>query len=172
MKRLVSIAIAMIMVLAMSSSAFAAAKVTSNAAAQKIALKNAKLSKSQVKSIKVKYDREDGTYDVKYIRKSNGSKFDYEIRKSNGRILEKSIDYKYKRNTSKKKVGTAAAQKRAAKAAKVKLNTVKKGRCKYEYDDGEGIYEVTFKNGKYKYDIDIQAATGYLIDYSWEYTGR
>lgn len=52
MKRLVSIAIAMIMVLAMSSSAFAAAKVTSNAAAQKIALKNAKLSKSQVKSIK------------------------------------------------------------------------------------------------------------------------
>lgn len=172
MKRFVSIAIALIMVLAMSSSAFAASKVTSNAAAKKIALKNAKLSEAQVKSIKVKYDREDKVYDVKYIRKSNGSKFDFEIRRSNGRIFEKSIDYKYKRTASRKKVGTLAAQKRAAKAAKVKLNTVKKGRCKYEYDDGEGIYEVTFKNGKYRYDIDIQAATGYLIDYSWEYTGK
>ena len=172
MKRLLSIAIAMIMVLAMSSSAFAAAKVTSNSAAQKIALKNAKLSKSQVKSIRVKYDSEDGDYDVKFIKKSNGSKYDFEIRKSNGRIFEKSIDYKYKRSTSRKKVGTATAQKTAAKKAGVKLGVVKNGRCKYEYDDGEGIYEVSFKKGKYKYDIDIQAPTGKVIDYSWEYTGR
>lgn len=172
MKRMVSIVLAVIMVLAMSGSAFAAAKVSSNNAAQKVALKNAKLSKSQVSKLRIKYDRDDGEYDVKFVRKSNGAKYDYEIRKSSGRILEKSIDYKYKRNTSKKKVGKAAAQKAAAKAAGVKTSVVKKGKCKYEYDDGKGVYEVEFRNGKYKYDIEILAPTGKVIEYSWSYRGR
>lgn len=172
MKRIVSVVLAVIMVLAMSSSVFAASKVNSNNAAQNIALKNAKLSKSQVQQIRVKYDREDGEYDVKFVRKSNGSKFDFEIRKSNGRIIEKSIDYKYKRNSSRKKVGKVAAQKAAAKAAAVKLSVVQRGKCRYEYDDGEGIYEVEFRNGNYKYDIEILAPTGKVIDYNWEYRGR
>lgn len=170
MKRLVSVVLAVIMVMAMSSSVFAAG--TSSKGAQKIALKNAKLTKAQVKSIIVKYDKKDGEYDVKFVRKSNGAKYDYEIRKSNGRIIEKSIDYKYKRNNSRKKVGKAAAQKAAARIAAVKLGVVQKGNCKYEYDDGEGIYEVEFRNGNYKFDIEILAPTGKVIDYNWEYKGR
>lgn len=170
MKRIVSVVLAVIMVMAMSSSVFAAG--ASSNSAQNIALKNAKLTKAQVTNLRVKYDYDDGEYDVKFVRKSNGAKYDYEIRKSNGRIVEKSIDYKYKRNNSKKKVGKVAAQKAAARAAAVRLGVVQKGKCKYEYDDGEGIYEVEFRNGNYKYDIEILAATGKLIDYNWKYTGR
>lgn len=172
MKRIVSVVLAVIMVMAMSSSVFATSKIGSNNAAQNVALKNAKLSKSQVTQLRVKYDRGDGEYDVKFVRKSNGAKYDYEIRKSNGRIIEKSIDYKYKRNNSKKKVGKVAAQKAAAKIAAVNLAVVQKGKCKYEYDDGEGIYEVEFRNGNYKFDIEILAPTGKVIDYNWEYKGR
>lgn len=170
MKRLVSVVLAVIMVLAMSSSVFAAG--TSSESAQKIALKNAKLTKAQVKNLKVKYDYDDREYDVKFIRKKDGAKFSYEIRKSSGRIYDKSVDYKYKRNSSKKKIGKLAAQKKAAKKAGVSLAAVKKGKCKYEYDDGEGTYEVEFRNGKYKYEVDILAPTGKVIDYSWEYKGR
>jgi len=170
MKRLVSVVLAVIMVMAMSSSVFAASVDTNGA--QSIALKNAKLTKAQVKNLKVKYDRDDAEFDVKFVRKSDGAKFSYEIRKSNGKIYDKSIDYKYKRNSSRKKIGQLAAQKKAAKSAGVSLAVVKNGKCKYEYDDGEGIYEVEFRNGKYKYEIEILAPTGKVTDYSWEYKGR
>ena len=169
-RRALSIVIAVIMVMAMSVSAFAAG--TSSNGARNIALKNAKLTKSQVKNLKVKYDRKDADYDVKFIRKSNGAKYDYEIRKSNGKITEKSIEYKVKKNKSKKKIGKTAAFKKASKMSGVRLAAVKKGRCKYDYDDGQGVYEVKFRNGKYVYEIEIQAATGTALEYSWEYKAR
>ena len=170
MKRLVSVLLAAVMVLSMSIGAFGATKTSTNA--ESIALKNAKLSKAQVKSLKVKYDKGDGEYEVKFVSKKNGAKYEYEIRKSSGRITEKSIDYKYKKDRSKKQVGKAKALAAAAKASGVKLAVVKTGKCKYEYDDGEGTYEVKFRNGNYKYEIEIQAATGKVTEYSWEYKGR
>lgn len=172
MRKVMRLVVALVMVMAMSASAFAVSKVSSNSAAQNLALKNAKLTKAKVSNLRVKYDRRDGEYDVKFVRKSNGAKYDYEIRKSNGMITEKSIDFKHKRNSSRKKIGKAAAQSAAARAAGVKVAVVKKGKCAYDYDDGKGVYEVEFRNGKYKYEIEILAPTGQLIEYSWEYTGR
>lgn len=170
MKRLISIVLAAIMVLAMSSSVFAASM--NSTSAQNKALKNARLTKSQVTGLRTKLDRKDRRYDVDFRSKKNGAKFSYEIGQKNGRIYEKSIDYRYKRNYSKKKISKAAAQAAASKMSGVRLSVVKRGKCKYEYDDGEGIYEVEFRNGLYKYEIDIQAPTGKAIEYSWEYKGR
>ena len=167
MKRLISVLLAVIMVLAMSSSVFAAS--VSSAGAQNIALRNAKLKKSQVTGLRTKLDRKDKRYDVDFRNKKNGTKFSYEIGQKNGRVYEKSIGYKYKRNYSKKKISKASAQSTASRWSGVRLAVVKKGKCKYEYDDGEGIYEVKFRNGRYKYEIEIQAPTGKVIEYSWEY---
>lgn len=166
MKRLTRIALALIMVMAMSVSAFAA-NITASTA-QKTALKNAKLSTKKVKYLRVKYDREDGVYEVKFTKKKNGAKYEFEISASNGKIVEKSIDYKYKRNRSRKKISRNKAMKKAAKAAGVKLAVVKRGSCKYEYDDGKGTYEIKFRNGNYYYDIEILAPTGKVIDYNWK----
>ena len=170
MRRIISIVLAAIMVMAMSTSVFAAG--TTKQGAEKIALKNAKLSRSKVTILKSKYDREDGLYEIKFRKKSNGAIYEFEIRKSSGKIVEKSIDYKYKRTSSRKKVGKLKAQKTASKKSGVKLAAVKKGTCKYEYDDGQGTYEVKFKSKNYRYDVEIQAATGKVMDYSWEYIGR
>ena len=38
-------------------------------------------------------------------------------------------------------------------------------RAEYEIDDGRGIFEVSFQNGDYHYDYDIDAATGQVISY-------
>ena len=170
MKRLISVVLAVIMVMAMSSSVFAAG--TTAKTAEKTALKNAGLSKSQVTGLRTKYDRDDRRFEVDLRRKSNNAKYSYEISPTNGKIYEKSIDYRYKRNSSKKKISKAAAIRAAAKASNININVVKKGICKYEYDDGEGIYEVKFRNGLFKFDIDILAPTGKVIEYSWERTGR
>lgn len=42
----------------------------------------------------------------------------------------------------------------AAKKANVSLDVVKKGTCRYEYDDRKGIYELKFTDGDHDDDRD------------------
>lgn len=159
--------LALIMILTMSVASFAGSTITKKQAVNK-ALKNAKLTKSKVYALHSEYD--DGKYEIEFYKKSNDAEYSYEYSRS-GRLLEKSIDFVYKRNTSDKKIGKTAARKKAAKFTGIKYSTVKKGTCRYEYDDGEGKYEIEFYKGNYKYELDILAPTGKVTDYSKEYIG-
>lgn len=42
-------------------------------------------------------------------------------------------------------------------------------KAKLDYDDGIQIYEVEFKSGKAEYDYEIDAVTGAIWDYEWDY---
>ena len=169
MKRRLSIAVALLaalaMVMTMSVSVFASG--ISRDDALKKALKNAGLKKSSVKLIEVEYDREDGVYEVEFTQRSNGKEFDYEIGAGSGKILKKSVDYKYKRNSSHSKIGKTAARKKVAKFSGISYKTISKGTCWYEYDDGEGTYEVRFKRNGRSYEYDVLAPTGKVISYEW-----
>ena len=72
------------------------------------------------------------------------------------------------------KIGKTAARKKAAKYTGIKLSTIKKGTCYYDYDDDDrvGKYEIKFTKGNYKYDLEILAATGKVIDYEKELINR
>lgn len=167
MRRLMTVAVALVMVMAMSVSAFAAG-ISSNDAALKKALANAGAKKSQVKYIEIDYDSEDGMYDVEFTKRSNGRHYEYEISAATGKIVDKNVEVKYKRNSSHKKIGKTAARKKVAKFSGISYKTISKGSCRYEYDDGKGIYEVKFtKNGK-RYEYDVLAPTGKIIEYGWE----
>ena len=115
MKRRLSIAVALLaalaMVMTMSVSVFASGMSRDDAL--KKALKNAGLKKSEVKLIEV--DKDDGAYEVEFTQRSNGKEFDYEIGAGSGKILKKSVDYRYKRNSSHSKIGKTAARKKVAK---------------------------------------------------------
>ena len=144
MKRRVNIALtllaALAMVMTMSAAAFADA-ITSNDAALKKALKNAGLRKTEVTRIDVEYDREDDVYEVEFKQKSDGRKYDYEIAAASGKIIKKSVDYKYKRNSSHRKIGKTAARKKVAKFSGISYKIICTGTCSYEYDDRQGTYE-------------------------------
>lgn len=173
MKKRLNMAVALLaalaMVMTMSASVFAAS-VNSGSDALKVALKNAKLKKSQVKLIEYDYDDEDNSYEVEFVKKSNNAEYSYEISKS-GKIREKSVDYRYTRNSSKKKIGKTAARKKVAKFSGISLKTVKNGTCYYEYDDGKGVYEIKFTKGSRIYEYDVLAPTGKIIEYSWKVSG-
>ena len=175
MKKRMSIAIALLtalaMIMTMSISVFAGS-ISSNDAALKTALKNAKLKKSAVKRIEVEFDDEDGVYEVEFTKKSNGKKFDYEIAAGTGSIIKKSVDYKYKRNSSHKKIGKKAARKKVAKSSGISYKIISKGTCRYEYDDGEGTYEIRFSKGDRSYEYDVLAPNGKIIGYEWKVTGN
>ncbi|MBQ6389535.1 MAG: PepSY domain-containing protein [Mogibacterium sp.] len=174
MKRLLRTVLALFtalaMVMTMSASIFAAG-ITSNDTALEKALKNAELKKSQVKCIEVEYDKEDGIYEIEFTQKNNGKRFDYEIAAGTGKIMKKAIDYKYKKNTSKKKIGKKAARKKVAKFSGTSYKIVSKGTCKYEYDNRQGTYEIKFKKGSYIYECEVLAPTGKIIEYEWKVIG-
>lgn len=162
---------ALVMVMTMSAAVFAAS-VNSSSDALKLALKNAKLKKSQVKLVETDYDYEDNAYEVEFVKKKNGAEYSYEINAGTGKIVEKSVEYRYNWNSSHKKIGKTAARKKVAKFSGISYKTVKAGTCYYEYDDGQGIYEVKFTKGNRMYEYDVLAPTGKVIEYGWKATRR
>ena len=167
MKKIMTIGIAIVMVLSMGAVSFAAAGISSKEAV-KIALKNAHLTKAKVSNLETDYEK--GKHEVEFTKKSNKAEYDYDISKG-GKILKKGIDYKYKKDHSKEKIGKDAARKKAAKASGVSFKIVKQGICRYDYDhdDREGSYKVKFKKGNYRYEVEILAPTGAIMEFEKKY---
>lgn len=168
---LLSLMTALAVVMTMGVTAFAAALNSGDEALQK-ALDNAKVKKSQVKRIEVEYDREDGVYEVEFTVKKNGKHCEYDISSDSGTIVKKSLEYKLKKNRSHKKIGKKAARKKVAKYSGVSYKNIKTGTCKYEYDDGKGVYEVKFSYKGRRYECDVLAPTGKIIEYEWKRIGK
>jgi len=168
MKRRRITVISLLLILAMTMTSFAAGSITKKEALKK-ALKSAKTTKSAVKHLDIELEK--GAYEIEFTKRSNGNEYEFKIAKSNGRILEKSVDYTYKKPTSSKKVGKTKARKTAAKKAGVKYSKIKNCYCDYDVDDDTGIasYDVEFRSGHYKYDIEVLAATGKVIEYDKKY---
>ena len=167
----VALLAALAMVMVMSVSVFADGLIGNKAALNK-ALKNAGLTKSQVKHIENEYDEEDNVYEVEFTKKKNGAEYSYDIGAETGKILKKSVDYKYKKNSSRSKIGKDAARQKVAEFSGISYDTVKSGSCRYEYDDREGTYDVKFKHNGRRYDYEVLAPTGKIIECSWKVTGK
>ena len=129
-----------------------------------IALKNAKLSKGKVTKLKIKDEKQ--YFEVGFTKKSSGTKYEYDVAKSDGKILEKEVQYTYKHCCSKAKIGKKAVLKKVAKHSKKKYSVVKKGSCTYKYSDHEGRYKVKFRYKSYRYEYELLAPNGKIIE--WE----
>ncbi len=166
MKKMITFIIAITLVMSMSVGALAAS-VTSKQALD-TALKDAKLKKSLARYIEVEYEKDDNEYSVEFVKNKNKAEYDYEIDATTGAIKSKSVELKYTWNSSRKKVSKTKARKKVAKHSGISYNTIKEGSCKYEYDDGEGKYEIHFTTDDRRYEYEIQAATGKVIGYEWD----
>ena len=164
MKKLFGILMTAALVLTMSVPAFAGTGLTEKEAL-KTALKNAGLEKSQVKAIEVELDEE--CYEVEFTKKKGKTEYDYSISEKSGKIMEKSVEYRVKKNTSHKKIGKKAARKVVSKASGISTKVIKKGTCQYKYKK-QGKYEVEFAYKGKVYDYEVQAATGKILEYEWE----
>lgn len=142
--------------------------VSSAAISQKdalgIALKDAKLKKSQVSLIETECER--GRVEVEFMRMKTLTEYDYGISLSDGSILSKEVEYAYKHNSSKAKIGKKAALKKVAKRSGIPYSIVKKARCTYKYRKHEGTYKVKFGYKGYRYEYKLLAPTGKVIE--WE----
>ena len=164
------LALALMIVFTMSTIAFAgtasvnSSKITKQEALN-VALKDAGLSKAEVKYIENEYD--EGTYEIEFTKKGSRTEYDYEISKR-GKILEKSVDYNRAKNYGKKKLTKSDAIDKVASFSGIKKSTIKKGYTYLEKEDGEWVWNVEFDTAKYYYEYEVHANTGKILEFSRE----
>ncbi len=156
MKKVVTLALAAVMVVSSGAAVFGASYISENTAISK-ALSNAKTTRSAVWG---------SGYEIEFTK---GSKeYSYEVSAINGFIREKTVEYRYV-HSSKALIGKTAAKNKALKCAGVKASAVSYISCYYDYDDGKEIYEVKFRKGNFVYDCEVNARSGKMVEYSREY---
>ncbi|MBQ7118012.1 MAG: PepSY domain-containing protein [Clostridia bacterium] len=173
LKKLSSLALAFILVLALSVTAVAAD--ISSDEAKSIALGDAGFSAAQVSYLNVKTDYENGikAFDVSFIAfNADGSftEYDYEIKAADGRILERDIDLERGKSNQvpingSNDIGPEQAKRIALGHFGVKAEEVKFLEVRKDYDDGRSVYEIEFcRPYSEKYSCEVSVSNGLVRD--------
>lgn len=135
-----------------------------------IALTHAGLASADtVSNLRTEFEVDDGVayYEVSF--RESMTAYDYDIHAESGAILSVDIDYDDARadDTAAKDAAITAeqAQNIALGHAKLDEAAVTGLRSEYDADDGRAHYDVSFYNGNYEYDYEIDAQTGDVISY-------
>lgn len=135
--------------------------------AKSIALKDAGITEDQTSGIRVKLERDDGVqqYEVEFY--AGDKEYDYEIDAVTGNILNKDMDIE----DDFQKSGTSDASISEGEARKIALNEVSGAgendiRIHQDKDDGRTIYEGTIIYKERKYEFEIDANSGKILE--WE----
>lgn len=142
-------------------------------AAKQKALEDAGVKAEDAVFLKAYYDSDDLVphFEIKF--ESNGYEYEYEIKASDGAVLEKDVDKERKtvNNTSEAKnyISEDKAKSAAYNHASVKAADVKFSKAELDRDDMVVHYDVEFVAGKYEYEYEINAETGKVIAFDKEF---
>lgn len=141
-------------------------------AAKQKALDDAGVKAEDAVFLKAYYDSDDLVphFEIKF--ESNGYEYEYEIKASDGAVLEKDVDKeKNPQRTvseSKEYISEDKAKSIAFEHASVKAADVKFSKAELDRDDMVVHYDVEFVSGKYEYEYEINAETGKVIAFDKE----
>ena len=133
--------------------------------AKSIALADAGLTASQVTFTKARQDWDDGrmVYDVDFY--TSTTKYDYEIAASDGTILQReqeSFNTGVGTGTTGD-IGLEKAKSIALSNAGLSASQVTFTKARQDWDDGRMVYDVEFYTGTAKYDYEIAASNGAIL---------
>ncbi len=136
-------------------------------AAKQKALDDAKVKAEDTVFLKAYYDSDDMVphYDVKF--EANGYEYEYEVKASDGSVLEKDVDKERKpvKNSpaSNEYISADKAKSLAYDHASVKAADVKFSKAELDRDDLIVHYDVEFVAGNFEYEYEINAESGKVI---------
>lgn len=155
--------------------------------AKAIALADAGVTEADVTYTKAKTDKDDGVsvYDIEFY--TSTKEYEYEIRVSDGKIVDKSVEtFKTSTGTTGNtgNTGTTSsntgstdttgyisldeAKTIALNKAGLSASDVTFEKTKLEKDDGVMVYEIEFYQGRTEYECTINATTGAVIEYDMD----
>lgn len=135
--------------------------------AKSIALKDAGLTEGQISDIRIRLEKDDGIqqYEVEFY--AGDKEYDYEIDAASGNILSKDMDIEddFKKSGAS---DAAISEEEAKKTALKKVSGAGENdiKIRLDHDDGKAVYEgsIIYKDKKYEFEID--ANSGKILD--WE----
>ena len=137
-----------------------------------IALMEADLTEADISRERVEYDRDDGMeiYEVEF--RSGDYEYSYDIDASNGMVMagEYEIRGRIASNRNAELISTSEAEMIVRSLIDSNADYV---RIRSDYDDGIYIYEADMYAQGIDYEVELNAATGDVIKFSWEdWSGR
>lgn len=146
------------------------AQITQTAAVE-IARKDAGVSESEMRDLKVKLDYEDGIQVYEIDFDAGNTEYEYEIAVSDGTIVNKKSERSDRTSsalpTTSPQVSNItqdAALEIAGKDAGVSEDEMLDLKIKLDYDDGIQVYEIDFYAGNKEYEYKIAALTGEILE--------
>ncbi len=138
-------------------------KSISLSSAKKKALNDAGVSSDDAVFTKAETDYDDGVkvYEIEFH--TDTKKYEYEIRVSDGKILEKNSE-SCKKTSSTKSISLSSAKKKALNDAGVSSDDAVFTKAETDYDDGVKIYDIEFHTDTKKYEYEINASNGKIIE--------
>lgn len=141
--------------------------------AKQKALDDAGVKAENAVFLKAYYDSDDIVphYDVKF--EANGYEYEYEVKASDGSVLEKDVDRERRSvrssSVSNDFISSDKAKSIAYNHAGVKAADVKFSKAELDRDDLIVHYDVEFVAGKYEYEYEINAESGKVIVHDKEF---
>ena len=140
--------------------------------AKEVALSDAGLNASSVTFTKTKLDKDDNEYEIEFV--TSTKKYEYEINAGTGRIVSgeteaiKTNNNGTGNNQNNTVISVETAKSNALARAGLNASNVTFIKAKLERDDGRQIYDIDFISGIYEYEVEIDALSGKVIDFSRE----
>ncbi len=135
--------------------------------AEGIALTHAGVSLDSVRDVHTEFEVDDGVayYEVSF--RESATAYDYDIHAESGAILDVDIEYDKNDAPSSEQPTITDEQAKAAALSHAGLDADAVTQLRVEYDGDERTphYDVSFRNGNYEYDYEIDAQTGDVISY-------
>ncbi len=142
-------------------------------AAKQKALDDAGVKAADAVFVKAYYDSDDLVphYDVKF--EANGYEYEYEVKASDGSVLEKDVDRERKpvsnSSASNEYISADKAKAAAYAHAGVKAADIKFSKAELDRDDLIVHYDVEFVAGKFEYEYEVNAESGKVVAFDKEY---
>ena len=147
------------------------------AAAKEIALSDAGVSAGSATFREEKQDWDDGivVYDIEFY--TSDMEYEYEIHGTTGAILDRSAESFYQGSgqpsgggaSTGNDIGVDQAKAIALSHAGLSMSDVTFSKAKLDWDDGYTVYEVEFYYGATEYDYTIDAYTGTILEYDYDW---
>lgn len=151
-------------------------------AAKRAALSDAGVDASQVIFTKARLDREDGilVYELEFCTSTH--EHEYEINAATGAICSHSVEpcshsgrhhsgqhHDAPQSSGAVLIGADEAKSAALAHAGCSADEVTFTKTELDYDDGGAVYEIEFRKGWAEYEYEIDAATGDVLEYEWDF---
>ncbi len=136
--------------------------------ALEIAMADAEVSSDNAREVKAERDEDDGIpiYDIEF--ETEYGDYDYEVAINGGKIV--GADYEVEEEWARRQNGSAVSADDVKKIAQEKVPGVSEGDIKVwkesDDDDDEDRYEGKFRYDSIKYEFEVDASTGIIIDWN------